>query len=319
MRKRGKLSMRARKMMAAGLVFILAVMMTAGCTSQKTANVNPSGENNYGLDKFVMVMIPGEDSEKSVKLEDNLAADMTAALGIPCTVYRATDYSAAVEAMRTGNAQMAEYGPFSYVTARERAGAEAIAVRGTKDGVSGYTSQIVVRADSDIETLKDLQGKTFAFVDPESTSGNIIPTDEILTAMPELNLTFDDLHTDGKFFKSAMYAGTHPGAMQAVAQGNVDAAAVASTTLENQIAAGNIKAEDLKIIYESPVIPSDPIAIKKDLPQEFKDKVKAFLFSYDDAEFFNDEAGKEPERFIEIKDSDYDYLQSLKEKYKLND
>ena len=172
-------------------MFILAVMMTAGCTSQKTANVNPSGENNYGLDKFVMVMIPGEDSEKSVKLEDNLAADMTAALGIPCTVYRATDYSAAVEAMRTGNAQMAEYGPFSYVTARERAGAEAIAVRGTKDGVSGYTSQIVVRADSEIETLKDLQGKTFAFVDPESTSGNIIPTDEISTAMPELNLTFD--------------------------------------------------------------------------------------------------------------------------------
>lgn len=310
--------MKGKKLLA--VILSAAVMIgAAGCTSINPANEEPTAENNYGLEEFVMVMIPGEDSEKSVQLQDNLAEDMTEALGIPCTVYRATDYSAAVEAMRTGNAQLAEFGPFSYVTARERAGAEALAVRGTKDGVSGYKTQFVVRPDSGIETLQDLQGKTFAFVDPESTSGNVIPSDEILTAMPELGLTFDDLHTDGKFFKSAMYAGTHPGSMQAVIQGNVDAAAVASSTLENQIQAGNVKEGDLKIIYESPNIPSDPIAIQKDLPQELKDKVLDFLLNYDDPEFFGDEEGKEPERFIKANDSDYDYLQELKEKYNLTD
>ena len=68
--------------------------------------------------------------------------------------------------------------------------------------------------------MEDLQGKTFSFVDPESTSGNVVPCNELLNAFPDLGLTFDDLHTDGKFFKSAMFAGTHPGSMQAVIQGN---------------------------------------------------------------------------------------------------
>ena len=188
---------------------------------------------------------------------------------------------------------------------------------GTK---GGYQSYIVVQADSDIQSLEDLQGKTFAFVDPESTSGNVIPTtDEILSAFPDLGLTFDDLHTDGKFFASAMFAGSQQGSLQAVVQGNVDAAAVASSTYENQIEEGLVNEEDLRIIHESPDIPGSPIAIQKDLPQELKDKVKEFLLSYDDPEYFGDEEGKEPERFVEISDSDFDYLQDLKDKYNLSD
>ena len=89
-----------------------------------------TAENGYGLEEFVMVMIPGEDTEKSVQLRDNMAQEMSEAIGVPVTTYRATDYSAAVEAMRTGNAQLAYLGPFSYVTARERAGAECLVVQG---------------------------------------------------------------------------------------------------------------------------------------------------------------------------------------------
>ena len=58
---------------------------------------------------------------------------------------------------------------------------------------------------------------------------------------------------------------------------------------------------------------------QKDLPQELKDKVKEFLLSYDDPEYFGDEEGKEPQRFVEISDSDYDYLADLKETYNLSD
>ena len=65
------------------------------------------------LEEFVMVMIPGEDTEKSIQLRDTMAEKMSEAIGVPVTTYRATDYSAAVEAMRTGNAQLAYLGPFS--------------------------------------------------------------------------------------------------------------------------------------------------------------------------------------------------------------
>ena len=319
--------MKARKLGALLLGAMLTVASLTGCSAsgQTTsgAEAQATAENGYGLEEFVMVMIPGEDTEKSVQLRDNMAQEMSEAIGVPVTTYRATDYSAAVEAMRTGNAQLAYLGPFSYVTARERAGAECLVVQGQVGTKGGYKSYIVVQADSDIQSLEDLQGKTFAFVDPESASGNVIPTDEILSAFPDLGLTFDDLHTDGKFFKSAMFAGTHPGSMQAVIQGNVDAGAVASSTYENQIQAGNAKEDDLKILHESPTIPSDPIAIQKDLPQALKDKVKEFLLSYDDADYFSDaeriEEGKEIQRFIEANDSDYDYLQELKEKFNLSD
>lgn len=116
-----------------------------------------------------------------------------------------------------------------------------------------------------------------------------------------------------------MFAGSHQGSLQAVVQGNVDAAAVASSTYENQIEEGLVNEEDLRIIHESPDIPGSPIAIQKDLPQELKDKVKEFLLNYDDPEYFGDEEGKEPKRFVEISDSDYDYLADLKETYNLSD
>ena len=308
--------MKARKLGALLLGAMLTVASLTGCSAsgQTTsgAEAQATAENGYGLEEFVMVMIPGEDTEKSIQLRDTMAEKMSEAIGVPVTTYRATDYSAAVEAMRTGNAQLAYLGPFSYVTARERAGAECLVVQGEVGTKGGYQSYIVVQADSDIQSLEDLQGKTFAFVDPESTSGNVIPTDEILSA-------FDDLHTDGKFFSSAMFAGSHQGSLQAVVQGNVDAAAVASSTYENQIEEGLVNEEDLRIIHESPDIPGSPIAIQKDLPQELKDKVKEFLLNYDDPEYFGDEEGKEPERFVEISDSDYDYLADLKETYNLSD
>jgi phosphonate transport system substrate-binding protein len=278
------------------------------------AAVAASAQNNYGLSEFVMVLIPGEDTEKSVQLRDDMSKALSEAIGIPVTTYRATDYTAAVEAMRTGHAQLALLGPFSYVSARERSGAEVMVVTAT-DGQTGYYSQIITRADSGIQTLADLKGKTFAFVDPESTSGNIIPSDTLIKAMPELNLTFDDLHTDGVFFKSAMFAGTHPSAIQAVIKGNVDAAGVSSSTLANQIKQGNVNEADIKIISQSALIPSSPIAIKKDLPQELKDKVLAFLLAYDNEEYF----GGPNKRYVQVSDSDYDYLAELKETYGLTD
>ena len=119
--------MKARKIAALLLSAALAVTAVTGCTSAagsggSGAQAEATAENGYGLEEFVMVMIPGEDTEKSVQLRDTMAEKMSETIGVPVTTYRATDYSAAVEAMRTGNAQLAYLGPFSYVTARDRAG-----------------------------------------------------------------------------------------------------------------------------------------------------------------------------------------------------
>ena len=97
--------MKARKLGALLLSAMLTVTGFAGCSAagQTTsgAEAQATAENGYGLEEFVMVMIPGEDTEKSIQLRDTMAEEMSQAIGVPVTTYRATDYSAAVEAMRT--------------------------------------------------------------------------------------------------------------------------------------------------------------------------------------------------------------------------
>lgn len=267
----------------------------------------------WGIEEFTYVMIPGEDSEKAVQLRDNMCEDLSEVIGIPVNVYRASDYNAAVEAMRTGNAQMAYLGPISYVTAVERAGAECMCVTG-RNGSKGYQSHIIAKPDSDIESLADLEGRSFGFVDPSSTSGNIVPCNDILTELG-LSLSFDEMHLDGNFFSAVTYVGSHDSAIQAVIQGNVDAAAVSSNTYNNHIEKGNISEDDLKIVHSSVTIPGSPICIQKDLPEELKQLVKEFLLSYDDDEFF----GSADTRYVEVEDSDYDIIRELRDKYGLTD
>ena len=298
---------------------VMAVMMMAALTVTTTGcgakgdEASKTNAEKWGIEEFTYVMIPGEDTEKAVQLRDNMCQDLSEAIGIPVNVYRASDYNAAVEAMRTGNAQMALLGPFSYITAVERAGAECICVTG-RNGNKGYQSYIIAKSDSDIEGLADLEGRSFGFVDPSSTSGNIVPSNDLLNEL-NLSLSFDELHLDGKFFSAVTYVGSHDSSLQSVIQGNVDAAAISSNTYNNQIEKGNVSEDDLKIIHASTVIPGSPICIQKDLPEELKQIVEEFLLAYDEDEYF----GGSDNRYVSIEDSDYDIIRELQEKYGLTD
>ncbi len=310
--------MRFRSLWAKLAFVMLTAVLLSGCTQASASTPGEqTAQEKYGLEEFVVVLIPGEDDPKSLQIRDTFAADMSAVIGLPVRTYRATDYNAAVEAMRTNQAQLAMLGPFSYVMARQRANAECVAIRSVNGTDFGYYSQIIVRADSDIETLADLQGKRFAFVDPGSTSGNLIPTDCIIKELPDLNLTFDGLHADGVFFKSAMFSGNHPNALQAVIKGDVDAAAVASSTYENEISKGNANAGDLRVIFTSPMIPGSPMAIKKDINLELKEKVVDFLLTYDNVDYFGGPESKS--RYWKVDDKFYDYLEDIQIKYNLVD
>lgn len=282
-------------------------------TEEAETTAELSNAEKWGIDEFTFVLIPGEDSEKDVQLRDSVAEDLSEVLDLPVNVYRATDYNAAVEAMRTGNAQLVWLGAFSYVTAVERAGAECICVK-SRDGETGYHSLILAKPDSGINGLADLEGKNFGFVEPSSTSGNIVPSNDILNELG-LDLSFDELHMDGKFFDTVTYVGNHQASLQAVLQGNVDAAAISSNTYNNQIEKGNVKESDFKIVHSSVTIPGSVISIQKDLPEDLKQQVTDFLLSYDNEEFLGDPGYK----FVAVEDSEYDVIRELQEKYGLTD
>jgi phosphonate transport system substrate-binding protein len=264
--------------------------------------------------ELVMCYLPNEATEEFAEYRSGIQNDLGAALGIKVTEINAADYNAVVEAMRTGHADIASFGPVTYVQAVERAGVEAmviVAPFGDKSQ-AGYTSKIIVKAGSPIKTLQDLRGKTFAFVDPASTSGNYVPTLELMNTFR--GMTNEDFHTNGKFFSSVSFSGRHQNGLQAVLNGDVDAAPIASDILDAELAAGRVKESDFTVIHQSPLIPNAPISIRKELPADLKAKVKQFFLNYKNSDYFEYMLGWPPERkpeFVEANDRDLDYVRDL--------
>jgi len=291
------------------LAFVLASMVFAFFTA-----CNKSDNASGAPKQLVMCYLPDEAKEELAEYRGILQKDMEEAVGIKVTEINVADYNAVVEAMRTKHADIALFGPVSYVQASERSGAEAIVISAAfgEKKRSGYTSKIIVKKGSPIKTLADLRGKTFAFVDPASTSGNYVPTLEFMNAFP--GITNEDIHTNGKFFSSVTYSGKHANGLLAVIAGDIDAAPIASTTLDAEIAGGRVKESDFEVIHESPLIPGSPFAIRKNLPADIKAKVKQFMLSYKNPVYFQYMIGLSPSEnpeFVEALDSDYDYVRDL--------
>lgn len=326
-----------RRLAAAGVIGMMAMSMVgcgtktagteaasqteAGTAAPQTAEIQAADtqsdtEASYkaSVKELVICYLPNEASEEYAEFRNMIEADMSEALGVKVTEVNAADYNAAVEAMRTGKADIVYFGPVSYVQASERSGAEALvtpAPNGDK-AQAGYTSKIIVKADSDIQSLEDLKGRTFAFVDPSSTSGNYVPTLELMNAFE--GMTNEDFHTNGKFFSSVIFSGKHQNGLQSVVNGDVDAAPIASDILSSEIAGGRVTEEQFRVIHESPKIPSSPMGIRGDLPDDLKEAVKTFMLDYDNKDYFQYMLGFAPEKnasFVEASDSDYDYVRDL--------
>jgi phosphonate transport system substrate-binding protein len=298
------------------LVFFTALWGTGGGLhaggQQATKSSAPSVPAGWPKE-LVMCYLPNEATEEFAEYRSGIQNDLSAALGIRVTEINAADYNAVVEAMRTKHADIASFGPVTYVQAVERAGVEAMVVVAPFGDKSqaGYTSKIIVKAGSPIKTLQDLRGKTFAFVDPASTSGNYVPTLELMNTF---GMTNEDFHTNGRFFSSVSFSGRHQNGLQAVINGDIDAAPVASDILDGELAAGRVKESDFVVIHQSPIIPNAPISIRNDLPADLKAKVKQFFLNYKNPDYFQYMLGWPPERkpeFVEANDRDLDYVRDL--------
>ncbi|MBV8084378.1 MAG: phosphate/phosphite/phosphonate ABC transporter substrate-binding protein, partial [Chloroflexi bacterium] len=191
-------------------------------------------------------------------------------IGLKINYVQTTSYSSVIEAMRAGKVDLASYGPLSYVIAKDQANAiSLVAIPQQTDGTLGYHSEIITNVNSGITDVKQLQGKTFAFADPASTSGYLFP---------QLML-YDDGVTDYKsFFKTTSFSGGHQQSLVAIANNKVDAAGVCDTCIAGFIQAGIAKQSDIRVLQTSPLIPPSPWAIRADIdPALHQAILNAFL------------------------------------------
>ena len=194
--------------------------------------------------------------------------------GLKVKPFFASDYAGVIEGMRFGKVDVAWFGNKSAMEAVDRSGGEVFAQTVDGDGNPGYWSLLLAHKDSPINTLDDVLkcdgSLNFGIGDPNSTSGFLVPT----------TFVFAKNGVDPKkCFKTVRNANHETNAL-AVANKQVDVAANNTENLR-RLETTNPKARgNIKIVWQSPLIPSDPLVWKKDLAEAKKDKIYKFIMSY---------------------------------------
>ncbi|MEJ5357805.1 MAG: phosphonate ABC transporter substrate-binding protein [Desulfobacterales bacterium] len=219
-------------------------------------------------------IIPTEATASAMKGFEPFRADMEKALGIPVKLFIAPDYAGVIEAMRFNKVQIAWFGNKSAIEAVNRAGGEVFCQTVDVNGNPGYWSLIVVHKDSPLQSIDDIlrEGKnlTFGNGDPNSTSGYLIPT-YYIWAQRGIEPT--------KHFKLVRNA-NHETNLMAVANKQVDFATNNTENWDKFSKAHPELIRNVRAVWKSPLIPSDPMVWRKDLPREWKSKIKGFFLAY---------------------------------------
>jgi len=210
---------------------------------------------------------PYDTSARLAPIYEKIGKMIADRIGCKVEVYVATGYNAEIEAMRNGKLEVGEFGPLGYVLAHQVAKAEAVAAFGNVENKPvTYWASVVTYPSSGIKTIADLRGHSFAFSDPASTSGHLFPA----YGLRKAGL---DPDSDVK----AVYAGSHTASFEALYNHKVDAAELNSEQLESATQRGHYKDGDLVFLWKSNPIPTDPVAIRGDLPPAFKKKLTEAL------------------------------------------
>lgn len=252
-----------------------------------------------------LAAIPAEDTTVLGPILDRLGRLIADRLGCQVKVQFGTSYTAAIEAMRAQRAEIAMFGAFSYVLAHQIAGAEAVATYATPDGKPGsYYATITTWPGSGIKTLQDVKGKAFAFSDPASTSGHLIPSYGLRKAGIDPDR---DIH--------AFYTGSHTASFEALRNHKVPVGELNSIAVAGARVAGMYDPAAYITLWQSPPIPNGPFAIRGNLEPKFKARLIEVLQTLDlskmppaDMKYLGRASSK---RFAAIDDHAYDGIRDV--------
>jgi phosphonate transport system substrate-binding protein len=219
----------------------------------------------------------------------------------------ATDYRGTIEALKFRKADVGHLGPKSYVEASNNnyANVEPVAQLQLANGSLGYRSCLIVHADSDVFSPEDMAGKTFAFNDPNSTSGYLVPSAFFLMEMG----------VDARrYFAKVTFSGSHEASILAVANKKVDVASTNLPDLQQLTREGKVPRGGLRVIWVSKLIPNDPVVVRKDLPPSLKGAIQESLISMRERspEAFK-EIGAWVGGFVKADDGKYQVIRDLNE------
>ena len=219
-------------------------------------------------DTLTFAATPAESSQSLQSDFANIIELLEQEAGVSIEFQNASDYAAVIEGQRAGQIDMASYGPFSYVIAKD-SGVDidaVVAPTNDKDVAPAYTSLAYVRADSDIDSLDDIDGQEVCFVDAASTSGYLVPMKGLMDAGKSMD---DDMQQ--------VLAGGHDASLLSLESGNCDVAFAHDAMLDTLVASGQLEDGALRSIWESDPIPEDPIAVSNSIDPEVIERITTVL------------------------------------------
>jgi phosphonate transport system substrate-binding protein len=285
-------------------VCLFIVVLTAGSTVIKAAQKETK---NTSQKTFSIGLIPERNIFNQIERYEPLASYLSEKTGLDIKLRILTRYGNIIDNFVALGLDAAFLGSFTYTLAHAKLGVEPIARPVSTEGISTYYGLIFIRKDSDITSMTDLRGKTFAFVDKATTAGHLLP----------LHFFVENRIRDYKaFFRETYFAGTHEDAIYDVLNKRADIGAAKNTVYFELIKKDNSIANELTIIKKSPEVPSNGLAVRKDLDASLKRRLKEILLN-----IHNDPNGTEvlkklnAQKFIETSDQDYkavyDYIKAI--------
>ncbi len=226
---------------------------------------------NFGI-------ISTESSQNLRTIWNPFLEDMGKKLGVKVKAFFAPDYAGIIEGMRFDKVDVAWFGNKSAMEAVDRAGGEIFAQTVDSEGNPGYWSLLVTHKDSNINSVEDMlknsKDLVFGNGDPNSTSGFLVPSYYV----------FAKNNVDPKKAFKRVLNSNHQTNLLAAANKQVDVATNNTENYRRLELTHPDKVKNIKIIWKSPLIPSDPIVWRKNLDEDTKNKVYDFFMTYGTAD-----------------------------------
>ena len=274
------------------LVFSLVVLLV-GCENQK--------KNHETVKEERPVLQIGLILEHNIftqkKRYEPLAAYISRQAGVNIKLKILSRYGNIIDNFISDDLDGAFFGSFTGAMAIRKLGVEPLARPEYSDGTSTYYGIIFTRKDSGIQSAQDMQGKRFAFVDKATTAGWLLP----LHYFQEHGI--DDYHA---WFSETYFAGTHEDVIYDVLNRKADVGAAKNQVFYRLGKKNPAVIEDLAILSTSPEVPANGLAVRPDLDEILKKKLKDILLQMD-----SNEDGLQTlksfgaKRFIETTKQDY--------------
>lgn len=278
----------------------LSLALVASCSQKEY----PLGHEKNPIKLFFVPSVEAKTLEDNSKIFENYLNSHTPykfKVSIPM------NYITVVEAFGTKRADVAALNPFGYILAHEKHGAEAH-LTVVRFGESTYRAQIITRTDSGINSIEDLAGKTFAFVDPASTSGYMMP-----------KKMFQE---KGIKLANTVFAKKHDNVVSMVYRKQADAGATFYSPAEE----GEIQdarrlvmtqfpdvQKVVRILAMTDPIPNDPIVFRKGMEPEIREAVieafQKFIASDEGQKSFKALYGVTG--LVRASDEDYDEVRTM--------